>query len=72
MDNDIPLTILISQEEKVALDILARQKRRDPENQAAIMIRRCLEEYGLIRWYPTSGLPIDEIPEVSFENKLLR
>lgn len=57
MENYIRITITLSQEEKDALIKLAEQKRRDPRAQAAMMIRRVIEEYGLIPWRPGSPIP---------------
>jgi hypothetical protein len=50
----VPITITISQEEEQALIKLANRQRRDPKDQAAMMIRRELEEYGLMPWRPGS------------------
>ena len=62
MDDIVHITISLKREEIRALCILAEQRRRDPKDQAALMIRRSLEEYGLSPWSPGSHLPIDEPP----------
>ncbi len=59
----IPITITISQEEEEALIKLAGRQRRDPKDQAAMLIRRELEEYGMIPWRPDSHLPVDDVPD---------
>ncbi len=58
----IPITITISQEEEEALIKLARRQRRDPKDQAAFLIRRELEVYGMIPWRSDSHMPIDDTP----------
>ena len=60
MENNISLTITISQEEKDALIILAKRQRRDLDDQAAMLIRHGLMEYGLIIWRPDHYELIDE------------
>lgn len=62
VENDTPIVIILSQEELDGLIILAKNKRRDIQNEAAMLIRRCLEEYGLIPWRPNSHMPVDEMP----------
>jgi hypothetical protein len=62
MENMARFNIPLTQEEWHALTILAEQKRREPRAQAAMMIRRALEEYGLIPWRPDSHMPIDDMP----------
>jgi hypothetical protein len=62
MENTILITIKISEEEAKALVILAEQKRRKPKAQAAMMIRRSLQEYGLIPWRPGICMPVDDPP----------
>jgi hypothetical protein len=63
MENMIHITIMISLEEIEALIKLAERQRRDPKDQAAMMVRRGLEEYGLIPWRPDSHMPVDDIPD---------
>jgi hypothetical protein len=62
-ENAIHITIMISQEEMEALIKLSERQRRDPKDQAAILIRRELEEYGLMPWKPDSHMPVDDIPD---------
>lgn len=42
------IMIPLDAEERFALVELAKQERRDPRNQAAVMIRRELERQGLL------------------------
>jgi hypothetical protein len=62
-EHTIHITIAISQEEEEALFKLARRQRRNPQDQAEMLIRRELEEYGLIPWRPDSHMPVDDFPE---------
>ena len=52
MENDIRIMITITKEEKAALIKLAELQRRDPRDQAAILINQELISYGLIPWRP--------------------
>ena len=65
MEKFASVFIKLTREEYDALVKLAEQKRRDPRAQAAVMIRRSLEEYGLIPWRPDSRMPIDDTPAES-------
>jgi len=56
MENMARFNISLTQEEWHALTILAEQKRRNPKDQAAMMIRQGLEEYGLIPWIPPTPI----------------
>lgn len=51
------MTVSLRQEEREALLALAEQERRDPRQQAAVLIRQELERYGLIQ----SGMEIQEV-----------
>lgn len=62
-EHPINISIAISQDEMEALIKLAERQRRDPKDQAAMMVRRGLEEYGLMPWRPDSHMPIDDVPE---------
>lgn len=42
------VTIILQQDEREALRVLAEQERRDPRQQAALCIRRELERRGLL------------------------
>jgi hypothetical protein len=43
------ITVTLQQEEVAALGMLAEQERRDPRDQAAVLIRQGLEQRGLLR-----------------------
>lgn len=43
------MTIMLQQDERKALIALALDERRDPRQQAALIIRRELENLGLLR-----------------------
>jgi hypothetical protein len=56
--------VTLTQEEKAALVTLGKMQRRDPREEAAVLIRRGLTEYGLIALDPLINLPLDfEDPE---------
>lgn len=42
------ITLTISEEEKKALSILSARERRDPRDQAALLLRWALEEVGVL------------------------
>ena len=42
------LYIVLSEEERSALQILSDQERRDPRRQAALLVRQGLEQAGLL------------------------
>jgi hypothetical protein len=42
------ITVTLSQNERAALWELAQRERRDPRNQAALLLRRELERRGLL------------------------
>jgi hypothetical protein len=43
------ITVTLQQDEIAALGALAEQERRDPRDQAAVLIRQGLEQQGLLR-----------------------
>lgn len=47
------LTVILDEEEQMALAILAQKERRNPKAQAAIEIRRALENAGFLA--PVNG-----------------
>jgi hypothetical protein len=47
------LTVILDEDEQRALAILAQKERRNPKAQAAIEIRRALENAGFLA--PTAG-----------------
>jgi hypothetical protein len=51
------LAVTLEQEERDALLVLAQQERRDPRDQAAMLIRRELERMGLLPLAPRTEAP---------------
>lgn len=52
------VTITLSEEERNALIALGQRERRDPRDQAALIIRHELERFGML---PTT--PVDQRPK---------
>ncbi len=50
----------LSNDERDALVQLAEREKRDPRQQAALLIRQALERLGLLRPAPTTSNPIQE------------
>ena len=55
------ITITLQSDETEALGVLAEQERRDPRAQAALLIRRELERFGLLQ--PLSRIHIADASE---------
>ena len=51
------LNVYIQQDERVALLHLAQNERRDPRDQAALLIRQRLEQLGLMQPTPPAPAP---------------
>lgn len=68
MAETVRIMVTLTQEEKSALVTLGKMQRRDPREEAAVLIRRGLTEYGLIAWDPPQILPLAfEDPERGIE-----
>jgi len=59
------LNVYIQQAERAALLQLAQNERRDPRDQAALLIRQRLEQLGLMQ--PTSPAPAPTIQPIKPE-----
>jgi hypothetical protein len=55
--------VMLREDEREALEILAEHERRDPRAQAALLIRRELERQGYIR--PLTVKPVEGIAHAS-------
>jgi predicted transcriptional regulator len=55
------ITITLSDEEKVALRALAEKEFREPQGQAALIIRRELERQGFIEVVNQNTCPVQSI-----------
>jgi len=59
------ITVMLREDELKALQELSERERRKPRDQAAMLLRECLTERGLLSCEQTAIAPTDETPAVS-------